>query len=291
MSHEFKSQDTREPDLAEFATRLQQVREEERAHLARELHDELGAILMAAKLDVACLKTRLTDLSFENGRRLVHLEETLSLGIALKCRIVEGHCPSSLSNLGLVASLEILRRDFALTSGIEINSDLEEVALDEWTQLAVYRLIQEGLTNIAKYASATRVHIVLANRNGKTVVAVTDDGVGFDFAAMKPSHHGLRGIRHRVETCGGRLKVTSVPGEGTRLVAFLPARYTAAEEAGWSLGLGSSAATARVDVDRAEAETGRPGGRAVFGVRSSNARTAAFVRLRRRALAPGLEAP
>jgi hypothetical protein len=93
------------------------VREEERGHLARELHDELGALLTAAKLDVARLKSRLGDQPPEVGQRLQHLTETLNSGIALKRRIIEDLRPSSLSNLGLTASLEILAREFSERSG------------------------------------------------------------------------------------------------------------------------------------------------------------------------------
>jgi len=102
----------RTASLAELATHLQQVREQERGHLARELHDELGALLTAAKLDVARLRSRLGDDAPDTAQRLQHLVETLNRGIALKRRIIEDLRPSSLANLGLAASLEILVRDF-----------------------------------------------------------------------------------------------------------------------------------------------------------------------------------
>jgi signal transduction histidine kinase len=230
MPNGFDAQRTSNENLLAFATQLQQVREDERANLARELHDELGAILMAAKLDVACLDTRLSDHSPEVNRRLTHLGETLNRGLALKRRIVEGLCPSTLANLGLVASLEILGRDFALTSGIEITTALERVELDERTQLAVYRLVQEALTNTAKYAGAKHSQIHLATRDGQVVVTVTDDGIGFDVGSMTSAQHGLLGIQHRVEACGGHLKVTSVPCKGTCLVALLPVACSPEQE-------------------------------------------------------------
>ncbi|MBC7720204.1 MAG: CHASE3 domain-containing protein, partial [Chitinophagaceae bacterium] len=147
--------------LAELATHLQNVREDERGHLARELHDELGALLTAAKLDVARLKSRLGLVSPEALERLSHLTETLNSGIALKRRIVEDLRPSSLSHLGLVASLEILAREFADRSGLQVNTDMEDVALGGSSQLTVYRLVQESLTNIAKYAQAKEVLVSL----------------------------------------------------------------------------------------------------------------------------------
>jgi signal transduction histidine kinase len=209
--------------LAELATHLQQVREEERAHLARELHDELGALLTAAKLDVARLKSRLGEQPSEVGQRLQHLTETLNSGIALKRRIIEDLRPSSLSNLGLTASLEILAREFSERSGVEVTTALEPVELDESNQLTVYRLVQESLTNIGKYAEARHAHIGVQSRPGQVEVVVSDDGQGFDPDRARGSTHGLAGMRHRVEAAGGKLTVTSSPGAGTRVVAILPA--------------------------------------------------------------------
>ncbi|MBI2772054.1 MAG: CHASE3 domain-containing protein [Burkholderiales bacterium] len=208
--------------LAELATHLQMVREEERGHLARELHDELGALLTAAKLDVARLKSRLGSPAPEVGQRLVHLTETLNSGIALKRRIIEDLRPSSLSNLGLTASLEILAREFSERSGMEIATSLDTVELDESRQLTVYRLIQESLTNVGKYAQAQQVDISVRNYEAHVEVDVKDDGAGFDVSQVRPSTHGLAGMRHRVEAAGGRLNVTSAPGAGTRISAVLP---------------------------------------------------------------------
>jgi signal transduction histidine kinase len=208
--------------LAELATHLQQVREEERGHLARELHDELGALLTAAKLDVARLKSKLGTQAPEFAQRLQHLTETLNSGIALKRRIIEDLRPSSLSNLGLTASLEILAREFAERSGLEVATNLESVELDDSSQLTVYRLVQESLTNVGKYAHAEQVDIRVRNVGGQVEVDIRDNGSGFDTEGVKASTHGLAGMKHRVEAAGGRLAVESTPGEGTRITAVLP---------------------------------------------------------------------
>lgn len=208
--------------LAELATHLQQVREDERGHLARELHDELGALLTAAKLDVARIKSRLGAISPEAAERMQHLVETLNSGIALKRRIVEDLRPSSLSHLGLVASLEILAREFEDRSGLDVTTDLETVELGGSAQLTVYRLVQESLTNMSKYAEARQAEISLHGFEGYITVEVKDDGVGFDTTQIKGSSHGLAGMKHRVEAAGGRLTITSRPGEGTRISAVLP---------------------------------------------------------------------
>jgi len=208
--------------LAELATHLQQVREEERGHLARELHDELGALLTAAKLDVARLKSRMGSESPDAVQRLQHLTETLNSVIALKRRIIEDLRPSSLSNLGLHASLEILTREFGERSGLPVTTNLEAVELDESSQLTVYRLVQESLTNIGKYAQATQVTVSVQNYGGHISIDVGDDGKGFDANSFSPSAHGLTGMRHRVEAAGGRLKIASSPTGGTHVSAVLP---------------------------------------------------------------------
>lgn len=212
----------RTASLAQLATHLQQVREEERGHLARELHDELGALLTAAKLDVARLKSRLGSQPPEVLQRLQHLTEALNSGIALKRRIIEDLRPSSLANLGLTAALEILAREFGERSGVDVASSLEPVELEENEQLTIYRIVQESLTNVGKYAEARHVEISLRDYNNHVEAEVTDDGRGFDVRAAKPSTHGLAGMRHRVEAAGGRLTVQSRPGSGTRITAVLP---------------------------------------------------------------------
>jgi signal transduction histidine kinase len=211
----------RTASLAELATHLQDVRETERGYLARELHDELGSLLTAAKLDVARLKSRLLEAP-DATQRLQHLTELLNSGIALKRRIIEDLRPSSLSNLGLVASLEILGREFAERSGIQVQMALEPVTMDESRQLTIYRMVQESLTNIGKYAEASEATIVLKNYENHAVVEVADNGKGFDPQRIRPSTHGLAGMRHRVEAARGKLTISSTPGRGTRVSAMLP---------------------------------------------------------------------
>ena len=176
----------------------------------------------AAKLDVARLKSRLAGSLPEAAERLEHLTSTLNSGIALKRRIVEDLRPSSLSHLGLVASLEILAREFEERSGLSITTDLETVELGGSAQLTVYRLVQESLTNIGKYAEAKQAEISLHNFDSYITVEVKDDGKGFKVGSVGAGSHGLAGMRHRVEAAGGRLTVTSTEGEGTLISAVLP---------------------------------------------------------------------
>lgn len=212
----------RTASLTELANHLQQVREDERGHLARELHDELGALLTAAKLDVARLKSRVDVNAPEIAERLRHLTETLNSGIALKRRIIEDLRPSSLFNLGLTASLEILTREFSDRSSVEVDVNLETVELSDPVQLTIYRMVQESLTNIGKYANASKVLVAVHNYPTHVAVQIRDDGEGFETSKVNPAAHGLVGMRHRVEAAGGRLTVTSQPGEGTLVSAILP---------------------------------------------------------------------
>jgi signal transduction histidine kinase len=213
---------SRTAQLKELALHLQTVREDERRHLARELHDELGALLTAAKLDAARLKSRLGAMTPEVTERMAHLNEALNSGIALKRRIIEDLRPSSLSNLGLIAALEILVREFGARVEIDVEADLQPVNLGASAELTVYRLVQEALTNIAKYANASRIQVVVRPVEGRVEVSVTDNGVGFDSSLPRLATHGLLGMKFRVESENGEMTVKSAPGEGTAITASLP---------------------------------------------------------------------
>jgi signal transduction histidine kinase len=221
----------RTAELTELTHHLQSAREDERSHLARELHDELGALLTAAKLESARLKRNLGTMPPEAAERLQQLNRTLDMGIALKRRIIEDLRPSSLSNLGLVAALEILARESAQRAELSAHTDLQPVALDDNAQMTVYRLVQESLTNIAKYARASEVSLSLSQHDGQVQVGVRDNGIGFDPAAVRPSAHGLLGMRYRVEAEGGRLQVDSAPGRGCHVRAWLPQSCETAQPA------------------------------------------------------------
>ena len=221
----------RTEQLTELARHLQSVREDERSHLARELHDELGALLTSSKLDVARLKSRLGVLTPEVADRLQHLNDGLNSGIALKRRIIEDLRPSSLSNLGLVAALEILLREWGDRSELVVASELDPVDLCASAELTVYRLVQEALTNITKYARASEVRVTLAAAEGRVRVSVRDNGVGFDVNQSRASAHGLLGMRYRLETEGGSLLLTSSAGAGTLIEADLPESADPAHDA------------------------------------------------------------
>ena len=209
--------------MTDLARHLQTVREDERSHLARELHDELGGLLTAAKLDLARMRSRLVQAGPEVAERVTHLHATLDAGIALKRRIIEDLRPSSLDNLGLSPALRILCHEWSAASEIPVEVELEEMSLSAEGSLVVYRLVQEALTNVAKYAHARRVSVKLAmaETEGQALVLVQDNGRGFAAAQRTPGH-GLAGMRFRVASIGGELTVDSAPGRGTTIKARLP---------------------------------------------------------------------
>jgi signal transduction histidine kinase len=212
----------RTAELTDLAQHLQTAREDERSRLARELHDELGALLTAAKLDLARLKSRLREVSPEAAERIAHLNDALNSGIALKRRIIEDLRPSTLNNLGLKAALDILAREFGERSALAVQAEIGTVKLSPSCELTAYRMVQEALTNVAKYARAAQVRILLQADAAGALLRVQDDGVGFDPAAQRSSAHGLLGMRYRVEAEGGRLQIVSAPGQGTCIEAVLP---------------------------------------------------------------------
>jgi signal transduction histidine kinase len=212
----------RSDDLSELARHLQTVREDESSRLARDLHDELGALLTATKLDVLRLRRDLAEAAPEVLGRLDHLAGTIDSGISLKRRIIEDLRPASLSNLGLLTALHIQAREFGERSGLAVTTELQPVTLSDASEITAYRLVQEALTNVAKYAQARRVVVSLQQRDGRAHLSVQDDGRGFNPDAPRPSAHGLMGMLYRVQSVGGVLAIHSSPGRGTRIEAELP---------------------------------------------------------------------
>ena len=212
----------RTQELLELNQHLQTAREDERNRLARNLHDELGALLTSAKLDAARIKRRLGNGPPEVLERLTHLDSTLNSSIALGRNIIEDLRPSTLNTFGLMPTLQILLREFSERSGVRVVSALEAVALTQDTELVVYRMVQEAITNISKYAGASTVWVSATSAGGQALITVKDNGVGFEARANSRSAYGLVGMHYRVVAAGGTLTVLSAPGAGTTLSLKLP---------------------------------------------------------------------
>jgi signal transduction histidine kinase len=209
-------------ELTQLTEHLQEAIEDERSRLARNLHDDLGALLTSAKLDAARIKARLYDSAPEASELLSHLVSTLNNSIALGRQIIENLRPSALENLGLVATVEILVREYAETSDLIVYSNVKPIHASAETELVVYRILQEAFTNITKYAKATSVWIDISETAEHIEVSVRDDGIGFDSKKTAKNAYGLFGMRFRIEAQGGTLMVISSPGNGTHLQALLP---------------------------------------------------------------------
>ncbi|MDB5826650.1 MAG: hypothetical protein JWQ73_870 [Variovorax sp.] len=212
---------TRTRELRHLARHLQTVREDERGVLAREIHDELGGLLTAAKLDLARVRVKVV----HDDMLLARLEHAIGLlneGIAFKRKVIEDLRPSSLSILGVRVAILTLCDEAAVSMAIPVRATLEDLRLSPPDDLVCYRFVQEALTNIAKYAEAKNVYVNLSEGIHGVEVKVRDDGVGFIKEVALIGRHGLNGMRFRVESLGGKMTVDTAPGLGTTVGALLP---------------------------------------------------------------------
>lgn len=216
----------RTAELNSLATYLTNTREQEQARLARELHDELGALMTAAKLDASWIARKLpADVMAPLRDRFDRLLDTLNQGIAIKRKVVNDLRPPLLADLGLVEALRSLA-DAAAIGDREgrIELDLPEQAPDlpADTALALFRIAQEALTNVRRHAQATHATLTMRVEPEAIVLRIADNGIGFDPARLGRARHGLAGIAHRVQMLAGALQVNSVRGQGTVIEARIP---------------------------------------------------------------------
>jgi PAS domain S-box-containing protein len=210
-----------EAALRELAAHRDAVREEERKRIAGEIHDELGSLLTALKMDISLLRMQLPDDS-PALERVGQMRELVERTIGMVRQVATQLRPAAL-NLGLVAALEWLVEDFGRRTGIACVLDTDtEVTLGDAQATAIFRIVQESLTNIARHAGAAHVEVTLGCAGGLLRLGVADDGRGFDAAAAGSKSFGLFGIRERVRALGGKAAVDSVPGGGTRVAIEIP---------------------------------------------------------------------
>jgi protein-histidine pros-kinase len=215
----------RTEELTRLATYLTDVREAEKLHLAREMHDELGALLTAAKLDADWIERTLPpETQALVAQRLTRLRQNLVGGITLKRRLINDLRPALLYDLGLIEALRALIDEFRSIDEVEVVLDLPdtEPELPEAVSLSLFRIVQEAFTNIRKYAQAHRVFVSLRTTANTIELTIEDDGIGFDADSPRLARHGLAGIKHRVITHGGELDIHTTPGAGVKLHVILP---------------------------------------------------------------------
>ncbi len=224
----------RTEQLSVLSRHLISVSEKEKARLARELHDELGANLTAINIDISAVAQRLRTRDAELADMLDRARGTLLNTVELKRRIVEDLRPSMLDNLGLSMALQSYCGDFGRVTGIDcealIEGDID--AAGPMQAIAVFRIVQESLNNIAKYAKAGQVTVHLAREGDQLVLEVLDDGVGIDADELaKPKSHGLLGMRERALLLGGGLTIKrGMNNRGTCIEASIPLGETGAEQ-------------------------------------------------------------
>jgi len=212
--------------LFHLSSSLQKVAEREKAALARELHDELGGLLVATKIDVSWLRKRVDDGSEAGKLRWERILRSMDEGLSLKRRVIESLRPTLLDNVGLVAALSWLADESLRRAGIACEErypeDVPELSPD--ARIAVFRVVQECLMNITKHAKARSVLLLVTVDDGRLSVVVRDDGVGIDEGRIETAQsHGLLGMRHRIESLEGSLSIRSLgPGVGTECRFTLP---------------------------------------------------------------------
>lgn len=208
--------------LAEFAGHLQDTIENERASIAREIHDDIGGSLAAVKLDLAWLSRHTP-----SGEAREHLNAAIDMlqhALGASQRIMMNLRPSILDQ-GLVPALQWLISSFEKRTGISTTLEAPriEASLDRAIELTAYRTTQEALTNVSKHAKCSAVRVEMSDSEGVLTLEITDDGQGISGADLeKPRSFGVRGLQERAKSAGGWLDISSIPGKGTSIILSIP---------------------------------------------------------------------
>jgi two-component system sensor kinase len=212
-------------ELRELSATMNEVREAERTRIARELHDELAQWLTALRMDVAWLASRLPREQAPLLERTEKMKSVVDTTVGAVRRIAADLRPVMLDDLGLVPAIEGLLHDLSQRTGIVVSlePDHGSLAPGEPVATAVYRIVQEALTNVARHAEATEVQVTMNREGEMLVVRVRDNGKGFDMAlTAQRKSYGLLGIRERAYTLGGSARVARAAGGGTLVEIEIP---------------------------------------------------------------------
>jgi PAS domain S-box-containing protein len=213
-------------ELRELSNYLQKISELEKKEIAREIHDDLGQKLTALKFDAAWLKKHVRNATIEKlDERIDDMLHIINETSDAFRRIHTSLHPAMLEDMGLKKSLEWMIRTFEKKTSIPVtyHSNLEEKKNASSTDIVVYRIVQECLTNIMRYAHANKVCINMETVADTLTMEIEDDGVGFDTDKVDTSlHHGLLGVRERLVAIQGHLSIRSAPGRGTYISVVIP---------------------------------------------------------------------
>ncbi len=215
----------RTADLQELSTHMLRIGELEKSALARELHDELGGLLVAMRMDLSQLRRRIVLPDEDTQTRWSRVNDALTAGVELKRRIIEELRPTLLDNLGLVAAVRWQVEQSTALGRLQLEVDLpdEEPELADDAAIAIFRSVQEALSNILKHARATRVKLWMRQSDDWLRVTIEDDGIGLPVDAdTKPGSHGLKQMSFRMQAVGGRMRLASVLPHGTRTILEIP---------------------------------------------------------------------
>src|SRR3984885_8270397 len=226
--------DERTRELTALSTHLQGVSEEEKSALSRELHDELGGLLVAARMDLSWLQQRLPTSDPAIEQRFKRIHESLSAGVDLKRRVVEELRPTLLDNMGLFTALRWQFKESCRRTGLRCSETIpdSELKFSPDAAIGVFRIAQEALTNILKHAEAKSADLVITMEGGLFVLRVSDDGKGIPPNRLQTiTSHGLASMRHRITALGGSWDVKSPSGGGTIVTAQIPLQRMLSSEA------------------------------------------------------------
>ena len=215
--------EARTRELSALSTHLQEMSENEKSELARNLHDELGGLLTAAKMDLSWLQSRVPDPRLQE--RLAQLGGVLDEAMDLKRRVVEDLRPSLLDHFGLPTALRAYVDSACAKAGLRAELALPDdgAPMAKETAIALFRIVQEGVTNIIRHAGARTVNLRLDLGRDICRFTLSDDGRGFDAADRRfCGSHGIMGMRQRVRALNGQFQLESAPGAGTTLRVTIP---------------------------------------------------------------------
>ena len=217
--------------LLALSERTEAIREDERTHIARELHDQLGQSLTAVKLEIAWLTRRMADDSAVLGR-LEKMKQHADSIIQSVRRISAGLRPGVLDVLGLEAAIRWQGQEFAKQTGItcELRTRLDDLKLEDSLATAVFRIFQETLTNVTRHANATRVIVDLGLEGSLLLLEVADDGVGLPPVSARGRSLGLLGMGERARRLGGECSVSQRDPSGTTVSLRVPLRLDLAKD-------------------------------------------------------------
>lgn len=214
-----------EAHLHQLSIFLQRVREEDRAHFARELHDELGQNLTALRIDFNRLTADLPSKTSSVVAQLAAIDQMIDSTVDSVRRICEDLRPGMLDDLGLEAALANYTKRFSKQCSVacDLSLDRDDYGLDEPMTTAIFRIVQESLTNIARHSQATHAMVDLVDRGNDLLLTIADDGCGMPTEVVSERKtYGLLGMRERVNMLGGRVSIDSQPGRGTHIEVIIP---------------------------------------------------------------------